>query len=228
MVRSLGILVFSFLTLSVFAQNQEPDFSSPDSLYREDQFYIGLSYSNMQSTPKGFDQIKLSSNVVFGFLRDMPFNKARTWAIAPGLGYRISTISHNLAMTESPTGNQYAILTTEFDKNKLALHYLELPLEIRWRASTPDSHKFWRIYTGFKLSYLVYDRNKLQAFDQTIKLSGNADLNKLQYGAYITAGWNTWNAYIYYGINPLYKSPPIGEEQLKLNALNVGLMFYIL
>lgn len=222
-----SIIIFFFCLIS-FAQEKVIDFDSPDSLYREDQFYVGISYSNIQNAPQGFDQIKISSNVVFGFLRDFPLNKKRTWAIAPGLGFRISNINHNLLITENNSTTNYSILTSEFNKNKLILNYLELPLEIRWRNSTPESHKFWRIYSGVKLSYLIYDINKYEAFDTKIRSKQNSDLNKLQLGAYITAGWNTWNAFLYYGITPIFNEPTINNETLKLNQLNIGLMFYIL
>ncbi len=225
---------YSILTLLLVgllsAQNNEPeiDFDSPDSLYREDQFYIGLSYSNMQNAPSGFDQLKISPNVFFGFLRDMPINKSRTWAIGAGLGYRISVMNHNLGIPENGNSDSYTILQSAFDKNRLTVHYAELPIEIRWRASTPESHRFWRIYTGLKLSYLVYNHYSFDGSGLTIKQKGNPDLDKLQYGAYLSAGWNTWNAYIYYGLNPIFKSATIEGKEIKMNTFNIGLMFYIL
>jgi Outer membrane protein beta-barrel domain len=221
---------FVLFLVSVFAiaQNKEIDFSAPDSLYREDQFYLGLSYTNMQNAPSGFDQIKISPNVLAGFLRDFPINKNRTWAIAPGLGYRISVMNHNVGIPENGNSDSYVILNTEFDKNKHILHFVELPLEIRWRTSTPESHKFWRIYTGLKVSYLFFDQYKYQAFDVKIRQNLNADIEKLHYGAYISAGWNTWNVYAYYGFNPIFKTASINGEKVKMNVFNVGLMFYIL
>ena len=63
---------------------------------------------------------------------------------------------------------------------------------------------------------------------QTIEIKNNPDLNKFQYGMYLASGWNTWNFYAYYGINPLFKSAKIGTELIKMNTLNIGLQFYIL
>lgn len=226
----LSISIFLlFSTVFFYGQEKEIDIDSPDSLYREDQFYIGVSYSNMQNAPSGFDQLKISPNIVFGFLRDFPINKKRTWAIASGLGYRLSIMNQNLGIPENGNPNSYIILSGDFDKNKLTTHYLELPIEIRWRTSTPESHRFWRIYTGFKLSYLIQDQYKFEGSGTKIKQTGNSDLEKLQYGAYISSGWNTWNAYIYYGFNPIFKDATmISGEKIKLNTFNIGLMFYIL
>lgn len=216
------------MSLSSIAQKEVIDFNAVDSLYREDQFYVSLSFSNLQNPLPGFNQIKVSPGVTFGFLRDFPINKKRTWALAGGLGYSYSGLNQNIGITEIDGKNEYSVINTEFNKNKLLLHYIDLPIEIRWRTSTPESHKFWRIYTGFKLSYLVYNQYKFEGLGVKIKQSGNDDLNKLQYGTYIAAGYNTWNAYVYYGLNPIFKSASIASQPIKINAFNIGLMFYIL
>src|SRR6478672_1409451 len=220
---SLFIAVL-FVSWGSVAQKEVIDFDAVDSLYREDQFYFSLSFSNLQNTPAGFNQNKISAGISLGFLRDFPINKKRTWAIAAGLGYSYSGLNHNLGITEFEGENHYDIITSEFDKNKLLLHYVDIPLEIRWRTSTPESHKFWRIYTGFKLSYLFHNQYKFNAGDIKVRQTDIPELNKLQYGTYLAVGWNTWNAYFYYGLNPIFKSANTETEQVKLNAFNIGLM----
>jgi hypothetical protein len=108
------------------------------------------------------------------------------------------------------------------------MHFVDFPLELRWRNSTPNSHKFWRIYTGFKVSYLFSDTYKFVNSLQTVVIKNNPDLNKWQYGVYLTSGWNTWNLYIYYGLNGLYKEIKIDNKTANLQTLNIGLQFYIL
>ncbi len=221
-------ILFFFLSIHLFAQKEEIDFNAPDSLYREDQFYCSLSFSNLQDPYPGFNQNKLSATLNAGFLRDFPINKSRTWALAAGLGYSYNGLNHNLGISEFNGENQYEIIKTGFSKNKLILHYVDLPIEIRWRTSTPLTHKFWRIYTGFKFSYLFFNQYKYEDADIKIRQNQNPDLNKIQYGAYLAAGWNTWNAYVYYGLNPIFKSAQIEGQPLKMHAFNFGLMFYIL
>ncbi|WP_395045620.1 porin family protein [Flavobacterium sp.] len=231
-MRFYQSIIFFLFGLSVFAQKDSIDFNALDSLYREDQFYIGLTFNKLQNAPKELIQNKFSPGFFAGFIRDMPINKTRTWAIGIGLGYSFNNYNTNLFITESTSSsssNNYDFDTTvSYDKNKLSLHYIELPLEIRWRNSTPESHIFWRIYTGFKLSYLVYDKYKFSSQETAYKIIGNKDLNKLLYGFYIAAGRNTWNAYAYYGINPIFKSAKTNGNPIELNTFNLGLMFYIL
>ncbi|MES2546053.1 MAG: porin family protein [Bacteroidota bacterium] len=224
-LNSLILLIFS----SVFSQ-EVPDFKALDSLYREDQFYVGISYNTLRKTPIGITEGKFTPSYSIGFQRDMPINKARNKAIALGLGYAINNYNQNILITKSGDTPIYSFpdAGTSYDKNKLTLHYIEIPLEYRWRTSTPDTHIFWRIYTGFKLSYLVYDRSKYASGSDKIIVTNNKDLNSWQYGLYMAAGRNTWNFHLYYGLNPIFKSAELNGKSIDMNTLNFGLMFYIL
>ena len=227
-------LLFSvfFITLSSFAQEVEKDFDAIDSLYREDQFYLNISYNTLQKSPDGLKQNKLSTGVAFGFLRDMPLNQKRTVALAAGIGYSLSIYNHNMGIIDVNNETTYSILDPDnitFSKNKMSLHTVDLPLEFRWRNSTPDSHKFWRVHLGVKLSYLFYDQYKLESSQGNVGQTNLQDFNDFHYGIYLTTGWNTWNLYAYYGLNPLFKSSAkIEGQSIDMNTANFGLMFYIL
>nr|WP_294934043.1 porin family protein [uncultured Flavobacterium sp.] len=222
----LLLLLFSFPMLA-----QETEIKVPvDSLYREDQFYANLTYNLVQEKPPGYSQRGFSSGFGAGFLRDMPVNKKRTFAIAAGLGYSFNSFKHNLKITQTDAGNIYEVVSEgSFDKNKLELHMVDLPVEIRWRTSTFESHKFWRVYTGIKLSYIFASKSIFDNSEEQQKIVGVKDLNRLQYGAYITVGYNTWNLYASYGLSSIFNSAKaIDSDPVKLNSLNFGLMFYIL
>jgi hypothetical protein len=235
-MRFFIFLNLLFISSIGFSQEIQKDSIAKklDLLYREDQFYISFAYNNLQNKPNGLTQGKFSPELRVGFLRDMPFNKNRTWAIAAGFGYSLNIYNSNLQTYIQDFGNgkvrTYSILESGdfYDKNKLSLHYLDIPIELRWRTSTPETHRFWRIYTGFKFSYLIADKYKFEGNGITIKDSGNKDLNKFQYGAYFATGWNTWNAYVFYRLNPIYKSAEIDGNKVDLTSINFGLMFYIL
>ena len=148
-----------------------------------------------------------------------------------GLGYSFSVYNQNIVITNVGGNNTYNLIGQDvnYSKDKLSLHFVELPIEIRWRNSTPESHKFWRIYTGLKLSYLFYDSYKFVSTTTNIKSSGNTDLNAFHYGVYAAVGWNTLNLYMYYGFNPLFtSSAKIDNQSIDMSTLNIGLMFYIL
>ena len=201
-----------------------------DSLYREDQFYFGFTLNTLQNKPAGLHQDKFSSGFIFGFLRDFPVNKKRTVAIAPGLGFSVNNYNQNLAITKTDQTVEYVIIpdNINYDKNRFSQFLIEIPLEFRWRTSTYQSHKFWRVYGGFKLGYLLYDKSLYSDSEGKEVVSNNKDFNQFQYGAYISTGYNAINVYAYYGLKPLFESAKSATESIDMYTLNVGVMLYFL
>ncbi|MGV7106187.1 porin family protein [Flavobacterium sp. U410] len=197
-----------------------------DSLFREDQFYASISYNLLQNKPAGYKQYSFSTGIALGFLRDIPFSKSRDWSVALGLGYSYNNIKHNVQV-QNADPNVY-VIENSYDKNKLVLHYIDIPLEIRWRNATPLNHKFWRIYTGFKASYLIGSKTDFQSSSANYKIKNSNDVNKWQFGPYISFGYNTVNMYAYYGLTPIFKDVKIEDQDLKMSSFNIGFMFYIL
>ena len=232
----MRLFLSCFLLLSVFnvfAQENTTAEKAPevkiDSLYREDQFYFGLTFNTLQNKPAGMSQNKLSTGFSAGFLRDMPINENRTIAIASGIGFTYNNYNQNLAIRKEGDTQVYTIVNSgDFSKNKFSQLLVDLPIEFRWRTSTYESYKFWRIYGGVKLSYLVYDRSVFSDDQGKVVVSGNKDFNKFLYGAYISSGYNTINVYLYYGLNSLFKSAKVNDQSIAMKPLNIGVIFYIL
>ena len=235
-MRYLFILLSCLTLMTSFAQEDLPKpsidstfFTKVDSLYREDQFYIGVTYNLLMKAPEGLRQNGFSSGFSAGFLRDMPINKKRTFAVAVGAGLSYSNFRQNLVAEETGGDVSYQIATaSDLTKGKLEQFFVEVPVEFRWRNSTPTSYKFWRIYTGVKFQYLIYDKSRSIGKDVNTSLTNNKDLNKFQFGPYIAVGFNTWNFQAFYGVNPVFKNASVNNEKIDMKTINLGLMFYIL
>jgi len=232
----MRFLTFTFLFFNlavVFSQEAKLPYPmiAIDSLYREDQFYFSFSYNTLLQTPSGVNTNKFSPGFKFGFLRDMPINKRRNKAIAPGLGLSYANYSQNLFIYKEDGLPVYSTnsIDNSYKKNKFEQVFIDVPIEFRWRTSVPESHKFWRIYSGLQLSYLVYSKSIYTDPISSITVSNNRDFNKFQAGAYLVAGNNTWNFYAYYGLVPIFSSVArVNNERVSMNAAHFGLMFYIL
>jgi hypothetical protein len=228
-----GIIFFSTI---INAQEKIILENPVDSLYREDQFYINLSYSMMQNKPAEYTQSGYFSNIAIGFLRDFPINKRRNIAIAPGFGYTYSHLKSNLLVIPdhlvadlSTSGSHFEVLQRNRSKsNNMRYHSIDVPIELRWRTSTAQSHKFYRVYAGLKLSYVFANKSVFKEGGTKYKVTDMDDFNKFQTGIYLAAGYNTWNAYAYYGLTSLFKESKTNSEPVTLNALHLGLIFYIL
>lgn len=228
---------FSYIFLIVlfsgyigYAQNDS--IISVDDHYKEDQFYIGATYNLLTKDPSELSQTGFSSGIHFGFIKDMPLNKTRNVAIGIGLGYSLNSFNQNLLINKNDDGSPtYSILddTSIYIKNKFSTQLVELPVEFRWRTSTSEEYKFWRVYTGFKVGYLLTSTTKFKDDVQDFKHRNINDFNKLQYGLSLSAGYNTWNLYVYYGLNPIFsKEALIDGSEVGTQTIKVGLMFYIL
>jgi hypothetical protein len=231
--KTVLFVVFLFSCFATLAQensNTALSTTKIDSLYREDQFYIGVTYNLLKNAPTDFSNDKFSTGFSAGFLRDMPLNKNRNLAIAPGLGLTFNNYSQNIGITTANGVPVYTVLTdaTSYSNNKFSQLLVDLPLEFRWRGSTFENHNFFRIHGGIKLSYLLYDRSVYRSGLGDSIITGNADFNKLLYGTYVSAGYGGVNLYVYYGLNPIFKTAQIAGTKVDMKSLNIGLIFYIL
>ena len=223
-------LFLIFVCSAVFAQDTIPNFSAIDSLYREDQFYLGISYNLLQNRNDGIRQNKISYGITTGFLRDMPINKRRNVSIAAGLGYSFQNFNQNILVSKNEDVFSYATIdpAAPFNKNKIQTHAVEVPVEFRWRTSNAESHKFWRVYTGFKVGYVFYNVSKYNGSQGTFIYKNNPEVNDIQYTVYTALGYNTWNFHISYGLNPIFGKGTLNGNPIELTSLNLGLLFYIL
>ncbi|KAA1247547.1 PorT family protein [Aquimarina sp. RZ0] len=203
-----------------------------DYRYREDQFYVGFTFNLLWNTPQEVNQSGFSGGFHLGYTRDMPINKRRNLAVGLGLGYSINTYGQDLFIGEEETTEQSIfddLNGVVFDKNRFTTHLVESPLEFRWRTSVPDTHKFWRIYTGLRVGYLYYFNSNFEQPGNRVRQTEIDELNRWRVGATFTFGWNTFNFHFYYSLNPLFNSDAlIDDETVGLNVAKIGLMFYIL
>lgn len=224
-----------FLSCSSFAQDfaLKTDTLSGviDNKYREDNIYIALNYDLLDQMPEGMSQNGFSLGLSLGYIRDIPLNEKRNFGIGLGLGFSTNSINQNLKITKENSTILYEIINSdEFSKNKFSTQIIELPFELRWRTSTPTEYKFWRIYAGFKLGYIVSANSKFKGNGERIVVSNlRDDMNLWQYGLTLSAGYSTWNVNLYYGLNPIFnKNALVNGVKNDAKLIKIGLIFYLL
>ncbi|MDA9069892.1 PorT family protein [Algibacter sp.] len=230
-MRYLLFVLFCLSSIS-FCYTQENTVKEVDSLYKEDQFYAGVTYNLLGRKPEKLNQSGFSLGFHLGFIKDMPINKDRNIAIGIGLGYSTNSFNQDLFINKNNANVfEYSIIEDRqtYSKNKFSTHLIEIPIEFRWRSSTPTDYNFWRIYTGFKFGYTIANTSKYEGDLGRIKYTNNSDFNKFQYGLTLSAGYNTWNIHVYYALNSIFSDDAkINGENLDVHAIKIGLMFYIL
>jgi len=226
---------FFFIALiycvGLFAQEDTTEQKIDDPKYREDQFYVGITYNFLENKPVDMKQQGLSGGLHFGFIRDLPINKKRNVGFGVGLGYSNTSYNHNLYIKEENSSVTYQILDNNvvgYSKNKLNLHVFEVPLQFRWRTSTSENYRFWRVYTGVKFGYVFNSIVKYKGGLGSFKQKNSPHLNKIKTNLDISFGWNTWNFYVSYALNSLFSDKAIyNGEAIDVTEIKFGLMFYL-
>lgn len=213
---------------NVFGQQGEEQI---DLKYLEDQFYLGTTYNIVLNKPTNVTQRNFSYGLMGGFIRDIPVNSNRNVGFGLGFGYAYNNYYTNLLAVEGTTGTDYIVLDDDvsYKRNKVDTHVLEFPIEFRWRTSTPTEYKFWRVYAGMKLGYVLGARSKFVSSDDKIAFKNN-DIERFRYGVMLNFGYSTFNVHLYYALNNLFKDgvSTVEGEAIEFTPLRLGIIFYIL
>lgn len=233
-MKKLCLFIFGFgLCLPVLAQQRTAGAASViDSLYREDQFYIGLTFHLLHDLPEEVTQKGFSGGVHLGFIRDFPLNKRRNIALGVGAGWSVNTYGQELFIGEDDNDQtifrDLNALDIEYDTNRFSTQLLEVPLEFRWRTSTPESYRFWRIYTGLRLGYIYHFKSNFQQEGNQVIQTEVPEVERFRLGTTFTFGYNTFNFHVYYSLNPYFKEARLNNTEFGIHTFKVGLMFYLL
>lgn len=221
--------------MGLFAQDAvgQLDFDEPDSLYREDQFYFGFHINLLDNLPDQVRQSGLSGGIMGGFIRDMPINKRRNWAIGVGAGLSANTYGHNLFIAKDAEGNgifrRLDRDQEDYSSNRFSTYIAEVPIQLRWRTSTPEDSSFYRIYAGFSLGYLYHFRTNYQNGQDSNRYSTISELNRWRTNFHISFGSNFVNFHVQYNFNSLFDAKIEGtDEEVGIQIFKFGFIFYML
>ena len=229
----LTFSAFLFLLMG-FSQNETGNDAVEivDSLYREDQFYIGFTFNLLNSMPENVTQSGFAGGLHIGFIRDIPINQRRNWAIGAGLGWSINTYSENLFIGEAETGESIfrslGAMDIEYDTNRFTTYLVEAPIEIRWRTSTASAYAFWRVYAGIKFGYIYYFKSNFKQPGNQVVQTKVDELNRFRMGLTLSTGYNKVNFYCYYGLNSFFDGKMPNGQDIGVKTVKIGLIFYIL
>lgn len=232
MSRILFILFFIVSSFCVAQREVSTSSIAIDEKYREDQFYVNFTYNAVFGIPDSFRSRGLTGGFSFGYLRDMPLNKTRNIAIALGAGLSIDQYGHNLFIGETNANESiFTVLrgNVSFDNNRFSTATIEIPLELRWRTSTAEKYKFWRIYSGVRVGYTYwYKATFSQATNEVIQTDID-EFDPVRVAATFTFGYDKINFFAAYSVNPFFKdTTTIQNEEITFQPLKLGFIFYIL
>ena len=212
--RSLLLYIILLFNNQNFSQNNQLDF------YREDQFYINIFYNSIKNGVDELKENKFSSSINFGFIRDFPLNNSGKFSLGLGAGLGINSINNNLKLNSNFLN--YTDINDDVKKNKFNYSEIQFPLEIRFRNSSIDSYRFWRLYAGVMYSRIVNSKFKFENYIEKYS-QDNTPITRDQLGFTLNIGFNTWNLGIYKSVRPFFANQDFSNFKL----FKLGLVFYI-
>lgn len=214
-------IFFLFISSFILAQN---DSIIVDDKYLEDQFYVNFTYIGLLNTPPQISKTGFSYGIGLGFVKDLPVNERRNFGFGIGAGYGFGTYYFNVKEDfETPS----EINSTELKSNKVSMHTVEFPVELRFRTSSSTKYKFWRIYPGIKFAY-VFSLNTNLKQREDFLVEDVVEIDKFLYGLTLSGGFNKWNLHVYYGLNNLFSESKNNSYEINIHEIRLGLIFYIL
>ncbi|MEJ6663022.1 MAG: porin family protein [Flavobacteriaceae bacterium] len=233
--KSILIPIAFLMGWSGIAQSEAPSHGGLDQeSYREDQFYIGLNYNVLSNVPTEVAVRGISGGLSFGFIRDMPLVSKGNLAIGLGGGFSFDRYGQNIKISTSPDSgaNTFEILTSPsaIDQNRLSVVALEVPLELRWRTSTLETYKFWRIYSGIKWSYSLWNQAYFKGTEQSVSLTDLSGMDPSQFYYTLSLGYGTFNAQLQYGLGTFFSQATEAESAatIGITPIKIGMVFYLL
>ena len=219
-----GLLSITFI-FPFKLKSQNTDQQKDSIFYREDQIYFGVSLLLLRANQENLNTRGLSRHFQLGLMRDIPLIKSGKLSSGLGLGISFEKFTTNLIPLENE------IYSFDFENNmdnyfSVSVNSFEIPFAIRWRNSTNLNYAFWRVYGGIKINWNFLNRVTEDLNFET----NNYEINTFVTNTFISFGYNTWNFYLSYPLNPIFNSKIINSNNssIRISPIKVGLIFFIL
>jgi len=220
-------LIFLFLIAYSLPSVAQKDSLQLGDRYAEDQLYMIVSYNQLFNQPAMVKGSGFSYGLSTGFMKDLILNKQGSISMALGVGYNFDLLNHGLTISEENNNITFQV-DNSGATNKLLLHNLEFPFELRWRGSDAQTYKFWRVYMGVKASYNLSNNFKFTNETNSFSFRNVSSYNTWQYGLTLSVGYDVFAAHVYYGLNPILKDTSLGTADISSKIMRIGLIFYLL
>lgn len=213
------LTLFSLITLTFSAYGQKPDLPG--------QLLVDFGFNTWTEKPTGTDLNWFQSNTFnMAYYYDLPIGDGG-FTITPGLGmsWEKYAFNNNSTLISNVNNGQRFIQVVDlndefgqnlsFDKSKLGLYYIDLPLEVRWYAKRDEYSQGFRVALGAKISYLYSSFTKIKFEDvltdpRMLKDRQDLGFNRFRYGVQLRAGWGGFGFFGFYELSDKFDNAPIG------------------
>ena len=237
------ISIISFLAItSGFAQEQNDSIAdntndsitdnTSDKMSKENQIVLSFNiYSDVwQDAPDNMNIRTINQGTDICIMYNTPFGKSNfSFSVGLGIG------SHNLHSDAIPaidTANATIFSpiadSISYDKNKLTVAYLDIPVEFIFKVKNKNDKSF-KIALGFKAGRLINSHTTYKGDDYlfgtekdlNVKFQDIKNINLYRYGITGKIGYEWINVMIYYSLTNLFKK----DKGPEMYPISVGISF---
>lgn len=222
MKRFLLLLVCSTLALGAFAQDTTSTADKPKEKTAQtgsrDRIVIEVGFDHWhQADGKHTDVKWFSRSYGFYFMYDLLLGKSR-FSVAPGVGFGISNVFTTRGLVEDTAStyfadhiDAYGVANDDVKKHKLSTAFIDIPLELRYRAKPNSKNKSFKMAVGFKGGVLFDSHTKLKyetdrEKPRVVKTKNYIDLQRFRYGPTFRIGYGAFNVFGFYSLGELFKA----------------------
>ncbi|SFD32179.1 Outer membrane protein beta-barrel domain-containing protein [Chitinophaga sp. CF118] len=207
---TLGMLLASYSIFAQDAKNVVANKAMGATQHSKDFLVIQLGYVGLNGT--GASDINSGFNREFNlaFMYDIPL-KNTNFSLAAGLGVSSSNIylkDQMIDLTKVSSSPDFES-TTSYKKFKLAMNYLEIPLEIRYRQVPENANKGFKVGLGIKIGNLVNVHTRSVATvngSKHIEKEANKSLfNTWRFAGTARVGYGNFSLYGTYALTTMFK-----------------------
>lgn len=142
---------------------------------------------------------------------DLQIKKSRV-SFAVGFGISFVDIYNNSTLYDSTSGSgaKFTPMPNYPDTvklNKVAMTYLDIPLELRIRSNKDRLGQYWKVNIGFKAGVRIdaYTRTIYGNPRESYRLKPYPDFNLFRMGPTLRVGYSSFNLTAYYGVLGVFK-----------------------
>lgn len=166
----------------------------------------------------------------FYFMYDMIIKKSR-FSFAPGIGFGIENLATDKTLFQDTASTSFLAFENNpnyagkegFKKHKINTTYLDIPLELRFRAKPNAKNQSFKMALGFKGGIKIDNFSKVwyeeRGRKRSIKTKNYADVMLFRFGPTFRIGYGAFNVTAFYNLNDYFNS----NGPSNVHPFNVGI-----
>ncbi|MEJ7912471.1 MAG: outer membrane beta-barrel protein [Chitinophagaceae bacterium] len=237
MRKIIFLLCLSFLSVGIYAQSDsviKKNIINTKTLPRSnDHFMLQLGYLSWNNKPDSIQTTGFPRTFNVYFLFDFPFKTSPKFSAAIGAGFGTDHMffqKTDVGIADNTPSIRFTNTkdTNSFKKNKLAVAYLEAPVELRYSSNPDNDRRSLKFAVGVKVGTLLSahvkgknlrDRSGKTVNEYKMKEYSKQFLNKNRLALTGRFGFGHYSLFGSYQVTALFKE----GQGPKVNPASVGL-----